>query len=208
MATVAGYLDTEVAAILADTNEIQTDLVNGGRLDLLIDAIKAKTDNLPSDPADASVIAAAFATTDGLVTTVDTVVDAIKAKTDNLPTDPADDSDIDTQLATIAGYLDTEMAATLAAVDTEVAAIKAKTDNLPASPAAVGSAMTLDLTQALDLTPTDETVGDALLAARAQGFGKWALSGVTLTLYAEDGTTALRVFTLDDADAPTSRTPA
>lgn len=37
LATLAGYVDTEVAAI------------------------KAKTDNLPSDPADASVIAAAFA---------------------------------------------------------------------------------------------------------------------------------------------------
>ncbi len=44
---------------------------------------------------------------------------------------------------TVAGYIDTEVAAILAAVDTEVAAIKAKTDNLPASPAAVGSAMTL-----------------------------------------------------------------
>lgn len=43
-------LDTikaETAAILADTNELQTDWVNGGRLDLLIDAIKAKTDALP-----------------------------------------------------------------------------------------------------------------------------------------------------------------
>ena len=40
-------------------------------------------------------------------------------------------------------FIDTEVAAILAAVDTEVAAIKAKTDNLPASPAAVGSAMTL-----------------------------------------------------------------
>jgi hypothetical protein len=47
-------------------------------------------------------------------------------------------------LSTVAGYLDTEVAAILAAVDTEVAAIKAKTDNLPASPAAVGSAMTLE----------------------------------------------------------------
>lgn len=168
LATVAGYLDTEVAAILADTNELQTDWVNGGRLDLLIDAIKAKTDNLPADPAD--------------------------------------DSDIDTQLATIAGYLDTEMAATLAAVDTEVAAIKAKTDNLPASPAAVGSAMTLDLTQALDLTPVTDSVGDALVAAVSQGFGKWTLAGTTLTLYAHDGTTVVRTFTLDDATDPTSRT--
>lgn len=46
LATVAGYLDTEIAAILADTNELQTDLADGGRLDLLIDAIKAKTDPL------------------------------------------------------------------------------------------------------------------------------------------------------------------
>ncbi len=38
---------------------------------------------------------------------------------------------------TVAGYLDTEVAAILAAVDTEVAAIKAKTDNLPANTATV-----------------------------------------------------------------------
>ena len=37
--TIDNFLDTEVAAILADTNELQTDLVNGGRLDLLIDSI-------------------------------------------------------------------------------------------------------------------------------------------------------------------------
>ena len=51
LSTIAGYLDTEIAAILADTNELQTDLTNGGRLDLLIDAIKAKTDNIPAAPA-------------------------------------------------------------------------------------------------------------------------------------------------------------
>jgi hypothetical protein len=48
LTTIDDFLDTEIAAILADTNELQTDWVNGGRLDLLIDAIKAKTDNLPS----------------------------------------------------------------------------------------------------------------------------------------------------------------
>lgn len=41
-------------------------------------------------------------------------------------------------LATAVGYIDTEVAAILAAVDTEVSAIKAKTDNLPAAPAATG----------------------------------------------------------------------
>ena len=73
------FLDTEVAAILADTNELQTDLTNGGRLDLLIDAIKAKTDNLPTDPADDSDI-------DTAIAAVKTVVDAIKTETDGHPT--------------------------------------------------------------------------------------------------------------------------
>lgn len=46
LAAIAAYLDTEIAAILADTAELQGDWVNGGRLDLLLDAIKAKTDQL------------------------------------------------------------------------------------------------------------------------------------------------------------------
>lgn len=37
LTTIDDFLDTEVAAILADTNELQTDWTNGGRLDLLLD---------------------------------------------------------------------------------------------------------------------------------------------------------------------------
>ncbi len=40
---IAGYLDTEIAAILADTNELQTDWANGGRLDNILDARAAQT---------------------------------------------------------------------------------------------------------------------------------------------------------------------
>jgi len=58
-ATIIALLDPEVANILADTNELQISLADGGFTDLLIDAIKAKTDNLPVDPADASDIATA-----------------------------------------------------------------------------------------------------------------------------------------------------
>lgn len=36
----------ETASILADTGELQTDLTDGGRIDLLIDGIKGKTDSL------------------------------------------------------------------------------------------------------------------------------------------------------------------
>jgi hypothetical protein len=66
--------------------------------------------------------------------------------------------------------------------------------------------VTSDLTQAVPTTNTAHTIGDALNAARAQGFGKWTLVGTTLTLYASDGTTAVRTFTLDNALTPTSRT--
>lgn len=43
LATVAGYLDTEIAAILADTNELQADWADGGRLDVILDAILVDT---------------------------------------------------------------------------------------------------------------------------------------------------------------------
>lgn len=85
-AALAAFIDTEVAAILADTDELQTDWVNGGRLDLLIDAIKAKVDALPTDPADESSIQAVLST---LVSFVDTEIAAIKAKTDLIPGAPA-----------------------------------------------------------------------------------------------------------------------
>ena len=63
----------------------------------------------------------------------------------------------------------------------------------------------LNLAQAIPTSNTAQTVGDALNAARAQGFGKWVLSGTTLTLYAADGTTSVRTFTLDSATVPTQR---
>lgn len=62
LATLAGYVDTEVAAI------------------------KAKTDNLPSDPADDSDIDAQLA---AIAAYIDTEVAAIKAKTDLIPASPA-----------------------------------------------------------------------------------------------------------------------
>ena len=64
---------------------------------------------------------------------------------------------------------------------------------------------TLNFTQAIPTSNTAQTVGDALNAARAQGFGKWVISGTTVTLYAGDGTTVVHTFTLDSATAPTQR---
>lgn len=64
----------------------------------------------------------------------------------------------------------------------------------------------LDLGQAVPATGNGaNTVGDCLNAARAQGFGKWVLNGTTLTLFAPDGTTSVRTFTLDSASSPNQR---
>ena len=151
--TLDDYVDTEVAAIKAKTDNLPSDPADAsdiaasftsvsntlttiaGYLDTEIAAIKAKTDNLPADPADQSEILGYYNALAATLTTltgyVDTEIAAIKAKTDNLPSDPADASDVsdafsavNTTLATIVSYL-----------DTEIAAIKAKTDNLPIDPA-------------------------------------------------------------------------
>jgi len=59
-----------VAAILADTNELQGDWADGGRLDLLLDATLADTNELQTDWTNAGRL--------------DVLLDAIKAKTDSL----------------------------------------------------------------------------------------------------------------------------
>lgn len=66
--------------------------------------------------------------------------------------------------------------------------------------------MTIDLATIIPYTNTAQTVGDALNAARANGFGKWVISGTTLSIYAPNNTTVLKTFTLDSIITPTSRT--
>lgn len=53
LTTIAGYLDTEIQAILADTNELQTDWADGGRLDLLLDAAASGSAPTADQNADA-----------------------------------------------------------------------------------------------------------------------------------------------------------
>lgn len=66
---------------------------------------------------------------------------------------------------------------------------------------------TLVVNQPIGASPWASTlVSDSLKAAWSQGIGKWTIVGTTLTLYAPDGTTVVKAFTLDSATAPTSRT--
>jgi hypothetical protein len=119
----AGYTSARAAAL--------TDWLDGGRLDLLLDAIKAVTDVLPDSgalttiAADTARLTAARA---GALTDLidggrlDLLIDAIKAVTDVLP-DAGALSSIATaaNLTTVAEYLDTEIAAIVAAVITNAA---------------------------------------------------------------------------------------
>lgn len=75
-------------------------------LDTEIAAIKAKTDNLPTDPADASDIAASFATIAGYI---DTEIAAIKVKTDLIPAAPAAVGDIPSAATIATAVLTTQV---------------------------------------------------------------------------------------------------
>lgn len=127
LATVATYIDTEVAAILA-------------AVDTEVAAIKAKTDNLPAAPAatgDIPSAAAIRAEMDANSTKLDVAVSSRLASAGY--TAPLDAAAMRTAVGLAAANLDTQIAllatasalATIAGyLDTEVAAIKAKTDSL------------------------------------------------------------------------------
>lgn len=71
----------------------------------------------------------------------------------------------------------------------------------------VTAPVSIALSQAIPTTGnTANTVADCLNAARAQGFGPWAIVGTTLNLYAADGVTVVHAFTLNSSSSPTSRT--
>lgn len=105
-AALAGYLDTEIAAILADTNELQTDWANGGRLDLILDALASQTsvDDLPTN----AELATALGTADDAVLAQ---VALVKAKTDLIPAAPAAVGDIPTALQNADALLNRDMSA-------------------------------------------------------------------------------------------------
>lgn len=78
-----GRLDLLLDAALADTNELQGDWANGGRLDLLLDAALADTNELQGDWANGGrldlILDARASQTS--VDTIDSIVDAIVADT-------------------------------------------------------------------------------------------------------------------------------
>jgi hypothetical protein len=173
LGTPAGAsLSADVAAVKAQTAAIETDTQDiQGRLPAA----------LVSGRIDASVGAMAA----NVMTAAAAAADLTTELQSGLATASA--------LSTVAGYLDTEVAAILAAVDTEVAAIKAKTDNLPAAPAATGDIPTAtqnaDALLNRDMSAVSDTNARSPLNALRVLRNKIDTTGGTLTVSKEDDTT-------------------
>lgn len=215
-APAGASVSADVAAVQADTNDIQTRLpaaLVSGRIDASVGAMA--TDVLTStalaasavteiqaglSTLDASAVRAAVglasANLDTQLTAIDDYLDtevaAIKAKTDNLPIDPADASDIaasfstvNSTLATIAGY-----------IDTEVAAIKAKTDLIPAAPAAVSD------------IPTAAAIADAVWDEATSGHTTSGSVGAALNDTDLRGSRTVIRGTVGGSPTTTSMTPS
>jgi hypothetical protein len=114
-AHITTSLSHNVGHLLEVLNAIRTD----------VGAIKAKTDNLPTDPASNTLVNTR--SSQASVDDLQADVDAVKAQTDNIPTDPADQSLIDAQLAGIQS--DTDDIQTSIA-DLELGAAEPKTINV------------------------------------------------------------------------------
>jgi hypothetical protein len=124
----------ETAAIVADTNELQTDWANGGRLDVILDAraLQTSVDDLPTNAelatalgtADDAVLTAIgdLPTNAELATALAAADDAVLTAIGDLPTNA--------ELATALAAADDAVLAAVATVDTVVDAIKAQTDQL------------------------------------------------------------------------------
>jgi hypothetical protein len=183
--TQLSTIDTVVDSVLVDTNELQTDWANGGRLDVILDArasqssvdtIDGIVDAILVDTAEIGAAGAGLTVlaTAANLAAVDTVVDAIKLKTDNLPSDPADQSAVEAAITAATSPLAT--AASLATVDSIVDDILVDTSTtIPATLAGLATQASVDVIDGIvdailvdtgtdipNLVTTVDTVVDAI----------------------------------------------
>jgi len=127
---VSGSIHTDIQDNI-DANETKIDTV-----DTVVDAIQAKTDNLPADPAsetnatsNKNDIITEVDANETKIDTIDTVVDAVQAKTDNLPADPTSETNATSNKNDIITEVDANETK-IDTVDTVVDAIKTQTDKM------------------------------------------------------------------------------
>jgi hypothetical protein len=170
-----------------------------------ISAIKSKTDALPSDPADQSLVEAAiFGLTIPSVVQIRTELDSNSTKLANLDATISSRSTLTTgdlpsvpSAASVASAVRTELtelsnldasvssrlasASYTAPANSDISAIKSKTDNLPASPAAVSDIpTTAQISAAVEGSLLNESDGQQILNAIVGAIGNTNLSEVSL----------------------------
>ncbi len=190
----AGGLDadaqrSDVAAILADTNELQTDWTNGGRLDLILDIIAADTTtDIPGTIATLQTAVNDVPTNAELATALAAADDAVLAAVADVPTNA-------------------ELATALAAADDAVlAAIAALND--PTVTEIADGLLDRDMSTGTDSgSDSVRTVRQALRVLR----NKWSVAATTITYTKEDDTTTTftaELGTSAGVDPVTSSDPA
>ena len=173
-AALLAALQTDVDAVLVDTNELQGDWANGGRLDLLIDAIPTTAMRGTDNAATAS----ALTTVDNEIAVIDGNVDDILADTNSLQTEWAD-----------GGRLD----ALIDSIKAETATIVADTNELQ-SDDVPGLIATLDAvvdTVKAETVLILEDTGTTLVAQINTGKGKTQVFDKSITVAANAGATTV-----------------
>ena len=218
-------LAASVASVLADTAELQTDWVNGGRLDLLVDSVISKVDVIDGIVDD--ILVDTGTTIPGTITTIDNFLDteiaAILADTNELQADwvnggrldllldavLADTAELQTDLAN-GGRLDLLVDSIIAKVDV----VDGIVDNILVDTAEIGTAGA-GLTALWTTAQTESYASDGAAATPAQllymiycTVGEFSIADTTITGKKVDGSTTAMTWTINSASSPTSRTRA
>jgi hypothetical protein len=200
-----------------------------------ITAIKAKTDALPSDPADQSLVESAIsALSIPSVVQIRTEMDSNSTKLANLDATISSRSTLTTgdlpsvpSAASVATAVRTELteisnldasvssrlasASYTAPANSDISAIKSKTDTLPASPAAVSDIpTTAQISAAVEGSLLDENDGQAVLNAIVGAIGNTNLSEVSLVaaVRADLERTGGKLDSIPTSSAPSASTVA
>jgi len=176
LSTITGYLDTEIAAILTDTGELQTDWADGGRLDLILDAASAPTAAAVADAVLDEALSGhvAAGSLGKALADVETDATAILADTNELQGD-----DVPTLIATAQADLDIITGGAGVVLDTDAITAAKMADNCITSDQWATSATTAIWAQIIE-TVGSRTAQQALSIILAAVAGVTADSGATI----------------------------
>lgn len=177
LAAIDDAIDAEVGAILADTNELQTDWTNGGRLDLILDARSSQTsvDDLPTNAELATALGTADDATLAAIAALNNLSQVNVRTAIGLAS-----ANLDTQLGDIP--TNAELTTALGTADDATLAAVAALNNLSSAQAQTAAAAALTAYDPPTKAEMD-TALDALPTAAENATATWASGTRTLTSF-------------------------